>query len=598
MRAIVALVLLACAASALAFKTCRPPKTSFTFGPVVTQPLPHEYIKEEDLPEAFDWSNNSGINYLTNARNQHIPQYCGACWAFGTTSALSDRIKIMRNLSWPEIYLPPQVLLNCGNAGTCDGGEPGAVYEYIHQNGIPDETCQNYEADDTNCKPYGVCETCAPLNGNLNVSVCTAITNHTWYWVGDFGTVAGAAKMQAEIYARGPIGCGMDVTSEFEAYTGGIYSQHVLIPQINHEVSIVGWGVENGESYWKVRNSWGTYWGEGGFFRIKMGGDNLGIETNCDWGVPQFTKPTAFFAKTVETVAETKPEEETEQVTPDYWQKSNVFFSEPRKSHVISPLPHTYIRAEDIPVTYDPRNVNGRDLTTANMNQHIPQYCGSCWTFGTTSALSDRIKIQRQGAWPDIQLSQQVLIDCVSANNSHGCDGGDPTAAYSWVLANGLPDNTCTNYLAQTQTCQPENTCRNCNPDGTCTAVTNPPTIHIVEHGQVAGEANMLAEILARGPIAATIAVTPAFENYHGGIFNDTTGDTALDHEIEVVGWGVENGVNYWIGRNSWGTYWGEQGWFRIVRGTNNLGIEANCDWAIWDGNMPNYNLPTERAEF
>ncbi len=119
------------------------------------------------------------------------------------------------------------------------------------------------------------------------LGVCNAVTNHTFYYVGDFGTVEGAAKMQAEIYARGPIGmysnllrdhgfasvmlrcnsfwvgfagCGMDVTSEFEAYTGGIYSQKVLLPEINHEVSIVGWGIENGTSYWKVRNSWGTYW--------------------------------------------------------------------------------------------------------------------------------------------------------------------------------------------------------------------------------------------------------------------------------------------------------------------------------------------------
>jgi len=92
--------------------------------------------------------------------------------------------------------------------------------------------------------------------------------------------------MKAAIYANGPIGCGIDATAALEAYTGGIFSQFLLLPQINHEVSVVGWGVENNEEYWIVRNSWGTYWGEWGFFRIKMYVDNNGIETDCDYGVP------------------------------------------------------------------------------------------------------------------------------------------------------------------------------------------------------------------------------------------------------------------------------------------------------------------------
>ena len=68
---------------------------------------------------------------------------------------------------------------------------------------------------------------------------CTAIEEYPTYWVGDYGSVRGADRMKAEIYARGPIGCGIDATSAFEKYTGGIFSQESLLPMINHEVSVI-----------------------------------------------------------------------------------------------------------------------------------------------------------------------------------------------------------------------------------------------------------------------------------------------------------------------------------------------------------------------
>ena len=75
-----------------------------------------------------------------------------------------------------------------------------------------------------------------------------------------------------------------------------------------------------------------------------------------------------------------------------------------------------------------------------------------------------------------------------------------------------------------------------------------------------------MSEILARGPIAAYIDAN-CIEDYTGGINMYDTCPGRTNHAIQLNGWGTENGTDYWIGRNSWGTYWGEHGFFKIVRG-------------------------------
>lgn len=90
----------------------------------------------------------------------------------------------------------------------------------------------------------------------------------------------------------------------------------------------------------------------------------------------------------------------------------------------------------------------------------------------------------------------------------------------------------------------------------------------------------MMQEIYQRGPIACGIAVPSALMNYTGGIFEDTTGEMDIDHDISIVGWGVEDGKKYWLIRNSWGTHWGEHGFFKLIRGVNNIAIESDCAWA------------------
>lgn len=95
-------------------------------------------MKLEQIPEKFDWRNHSGKNFLSWTRNQNNPNYCGACWAFAPTSALSDRINIKRNRTWPDMTLSPQVIINCKAGGSCNGGNPFEVYKYANINGVPE----------------------------------------------------------------------------------------------------------------------------------------------------------------------------------------------------------------------------------------------------------------------------------------------------------------------------------------------------------------------------------------------------------------------------------------------------------------------------
>ncbi|RLO05453.1 hypothetical protein DYB28_007430 [Aphanomyces astaci] len=132
-----------------------------------------------------------------------------------------------------------------------------------------------------------------------------------------------------------------------------------------------------------------------------------------------------------------------------------------------------------------------------------------------------------------------------------------------------------------------------------CFPVSSMVRYRAKKYWRLAGEHAMMKE-LQHGPITCGMACTNEFVfNYTAGIFRDTTNFTELDHDVEIVGYGEdEHGVKYWRARNSWGTYWGESGFFKIVRGENNLVIESDChvmvpdvsdDKFVWDKVHPAY---------
>ena len=281
---------------------CRVPKASFSKGEKRPEVHSWEALDASDVPANWDWRNVNNTNYLSWTKNQHIPVYCGSCWAQGSTSALADRFNILLGDHNPTpVALSAQAIVNCRAGGSCNGGNPGGVYEFAYEEGIPDSSCEQYVAHNLDhsgsCLPIDKCKDCTwppcPI-GQTCQDKCWAV-EYKHYYASNYYSLSGKDKMKAEIYKNGPISCGIEVTDKFENYSGGIYSEFKLLPMINHEISVVGYGVENGTEYWIGRNSWGTYWGESGFFRMATGMHGLGIENDCTAGIPSFNKP-----KTVE----------------------------------------------------------------------------------------------------------------------------------------------------------------------------------------------------------------------------------------------------------------------------------------------------------
>jgi cathepsin X len=570
----------------------------------VINPLKVKDLK--DLPAALDWANVNGTNFLTEIRNQHIPQYCGACWAFAATSSVADRIKIQRKAAFPEVLIAPQPILSCYKVPNyilgCQGGEAIAAYEFISQQGITDESCSAYQAkgytNGLDCSDESFCKNCMPGEG------CFEPAYYNKYYVTEYGPAHGEQAMITALQ-DGPISCGVCSTANFFAnYTGGVYNNTDFC-EIDHDISVVGYGEENGTKFWKARNSWGTYWGEDGYFRVVRGAGNdtwsMAIETNCSYAL---VDPVARNTSASSTPQGTKTSLRVEPAPTPVHEPCRVERSAFSEGELVTgPRSHEVVDLSALPAAWDWGNINGTNLLTWVRNQHIPQYCGSCWAHGPTSSLADRINIAnwREGKpLPQLTLSPQVIINCKAGGS---CNGGDPSGVYEFGHKKGITDDSCQQYVAANPakfSCDSEQICQNCYPPNdffvnpnwnNCSALVAPMaqrTYWVSQYGRVSGALKMKAEIFNNGPIGCGIDVTSKFEAYTGGVYSEYKTFIQINHEISVVGWGVEaNGTEYWIARNSWGSYWGEKGFFRIKMYSENLGIETDCDWGI-----PSFNRP------
>ena len=210
------------------------------------------------------------------------------------------------------------------------------------------------------------------------------------------------------------------------------------------------------------------------------------------------------------------------------------------------------------PVSLDWRTQNA---VTSVKNQ---EQCGSCWAFSATAAI--------EGAWAIakgelINLSEQELVDCATGfkYGSHGCDGGQMDGAFKYVTSYGQCSDIEYPYTAI------DSTCVKCN-----SVVFISDCYDVKPNDQVS-----LKDAVAQSPVSVAIeADTIYFQSYSSGILDSPLCGTTLDHGVLIVGYGTENGMDYWLVKNSWGLTWGINGYVKILK-TNSINDPGICGIAM-----------------
>lgn len=255
-------------------------------------------------------------------------------------------------------------------------------------------------------------------------------------------------------------------------------------------------------------------------------------------------------------------------------------------------LPYKEIEVRaDIPDSFDSRTQWANCPSISDIRDQAA--CGSCWAFGAVESMSDRICI-KSDAKTVVYISAEDLATCCRTCGN-GCEGGYLEAAWEYWVHTGLVTG---GQYGSKQGCQPYVIphCSHHEPGKypNCTGIVRTPTCSKEceagydksfdddkHYGKTAYAVRsrveeIQTEIMTNGPVEGAFTVYADFPTYKSGVYQHTTGRALGGHAIRILGWGTENGTPYWLIANSWNEYWGDKGYFKMIRGKDDCGIESS----------------------
>lgn len=205
---------------------------------------------EASLPAAVDWVSKGAVTAVKDQGQ------CGSCWSFSATGALEGANFIK---SGSLVSLSEQQLVDCDKVSAgCGGGLMDNAFKYVQVHGLAAEADYAYKAVAGTCSPTGVALAPAQVRGLVDLPV------------GDEAALANAVAAQ-------PVSVAIQADQlSFQFYKSGVLTGECG-HQLDHGVLLVGYGVDGGVPYWKIKNSWGAKWGEGGYIRIQKGVGKCGV---------------------------------------------------------------------------------------------------------------------------------------------------------------------------------------------------------------------------------------------------------------------------------------------------------------------------------